>query len=73
MPDYETVTSPDQRKPGHPRAARLGAIVIALILVALIFGNDQENGVYTVFLGVGAALLLVVVAFDWVLRRHGLH
>ncbi|MEV6929562.1 hypothetical protein AB0M46_34425 [Dactylosporangium sp. NPDC051485] len=73
MPDYEPVTSPDQRKPGHPRAARLGATVIALVLVALIFGNDNENSIATVFLSVGAALLLVVVIGDWVLRRHGLH
>nr|BFE60355.1 hypothetical protein GCM10020063_048810 [Dactylosporangium thailandense] len=72
MAVHDPVTSPDQRKPGHPRAARLGAAVIAAMLIALVFGSDQENNVATIWLAAGAGLLLIVVTLDWVLRRRGL-
>ncbi|WP_433088037.1 hypothetical protein ACQP1P_19120 [Dactylosporangium sp. CA-052675] len=72
MAVHEPVTSPDQRKPGHPRAARLGAVVVAVMLIALVFGNDQEDNIATIWLAAGAGLLLTVVILDWVLRREGL-
>ncbi|WP_433606320.1 hypothetical protein ACQP2P_29725 [Dactylosporangium sp. CA-139114] len=72
MAAHEPVTSPDQRKPGHPRAARLGAVLVAAMLVALVFGSDQEDNISTIWVTAGAGLLLVVMILDWVLRHHGL-
>jgi hypothetical protein len=72
MAEHAPITSPDQRKPGHPRAARLGAAVIALVLISMVFGGDRESNVSTVWLIAGAGLLLIVVVADWVLRRNGL-
>ena len=71
MADHEPVTSPDQHKPGHPRAARFGAAVTALLLLGMLIGNHQGR-VEDVWLISGAALLVLVLAGDWVLRRNGL-
>ncbi|GAA0717109.1 DUF2631 domain-containing protein [Dactylosporangium roseum] len=71
MAEHEPVTSPDQHKPGHPRAARAGAVVVALLLLSLIFEN-REGHVSEIWLVGGAALLLLALVGDWVLRRHGL-
>jgi len=71
MAGNEQVTAPDQHKPGHPRAARLGAAVVALALLGMLFGNHtgRVEDVWLVALAGSFALLLVV---DWLLRRNGL-
>ncbi|BCL16252.1 DUF2631 domain-containing protein [Micromonospora sagamiensis] len=71
MAGSEPVTSPDQHKPGHRKAGQIGAVVTALALLAMLCGN-HEGRVENIFLIAGAALLLLVVIGDVVLRRNGL-
>ncbi|HEX6968504.1 MAG TPA: hypothetical protein VF174_06815 [Micromonosporaceae bacterium] len=72
MADSEPITSPDQRKPINRKAGRIGAIVTALILVAMMFNNNEVSGTAKLWL-VGTALLLVgIVIGDEILRRNGL-
>ncbi|WP_433216364.1 DUF2631 domain-containing protein [Dactylosporangium sp. CS-047395] len=71
MSEHEPVTAPDQLKPGHPRAARIGAAVSALILLTMIIGNHHGR-IEDIFLIVGAGLLVLAIVGDWVLRRNGL-
>lgn len=74
MAGSEPVTSPDQHKPGHRRAGRVGAIVVALLLVAmaLISPNKDVTGITKLWLiGIAAGLLAIVIG-DTVLRRNGL-
>jgi hypothetical protein len=68
----EPVTSPDQRKPGHRRLGRLGAILVAGLLVAMMFRNNDISGTEKLWLiGIAAGLVVAVVG-DAVLRRNGL-
>jgi len=67
----EPVTSPDQHKPGHRKSGRIGAVVTALALLAMICGN-HEGRVEDIWLVGLAALLLIIVIGDAVLRRNGL-
>jgi hypothetical protein len=67
----EPVTSPDQHKPGHRKSGRIGAVLTALALLAMICGN-HEGRVEDIWLVGLAALLLVIVIGDAVLRRNGL-
>jgi hypothetical protein len=67
----EPVTSPDQHKPGHRRAGRIGAVVTAVALLLMLCGNHQGN-VENIWLIAIAAILLVIVIGDVVLRRNGL-
>jgi hypothetical protein len=68
----EPVTSPDQHRPGHRRAGRIGAVVVALLLVAMIFHNNEVSGIAKLWLiGIAVALIAAVVG-DAVLRRNGL-
>ena len=70
--DDEPVTSPDQLKPTvGGRAARVGAILVILILVALTFGNHLGHVQDVWLLGL-AALLALMLVIDFVLRRNGL-
>lgn len=69
--DAEPVYAPDQLKPGTRKWSRIGAIVSALILLAMIIGNHEGN-TENVFLIVLAATLIVVIAADAVLRRNGI-
>ena len=71
MADNEPVIAPDQLKSGSRKASRLGAIGAAVLLIAMIFGNHEGN-TENVFLIVIAALLVLVVIADMVLRRNGL-
>ena len=71
MAEHEPVTSPDQHKPGTPRAARVGAAVIALLLLAMLFGNHKGH-VEDIWLIAIAGLLILALVGDWVLRRNGL-
>jgi peptidoglycan/LPS O-acetylase OafA/YrhL len=68
----EPVTSPDQHRPTvSRRLARLGAVVTFLALLAMTIGNHQGN-VENVFLIGLAALILIVLIADVVMRRNGL-
>ncbi|MDG6104475.1 DUF2631 domain-containing protein [Dactylosporangium aurantiacum] len=71
MAEHEPVTSPDQLKPGHPRAARIGAAVTALLILSMIVGNHQGR-VEDIWLIASAGVLVLVLVADWVLRRNGL-
>jgi hypothetical protein len=67
----EPVTSPDQHKPGPKRAARIGAVVVMVSLLAMICGNHRGR-VEDIFLVVSAALIAAWLLGDWLLRKNGL-
>jgi hypothetical protein len=67
----EEVTSPDQHKPGHPKAARIGAAVTVVALLAMICGNHKGK-VEDIFLVVTAGVIVAVLVGDWLLRKNGL-
>ncbi|MEV4532219.1 hypothetical protein AB0J82_00135 [Asanoa sp. NPDC049518] len=72
MAEHEPVIAPDQRKPGHRKGGRIGAIVVAISLVLMQFCNNEVTGVERIWLnGIAAALVLAVIG-DAVLRRIGL-
>ncbi|MEH1053979.1 DUF2631 domain-containing protein [Micromonospora sp. CPCC 206171] len=71
MAGSEPVTAPDQHKPGHRRSGRIGAVLSALALLAMLCGN-HEGRVEDIWLVGLAALLLAIVIGDAVLRRNGL-
>ncbi len=72
MAEHEPVVAPDQLKPGSRKGARIGAVVTALILVAMLFKNNDISGIEKIWV-VGIAVgLLVVLGVDSVLRRNGL-
>ncbi|GAA3519047.1 DUF2631 domain-containing protein [Actinocatenispora rupis] len=66
----EQITSPDQRKPISRKAARAGAIICAAICLLMLIGNQQGH-VEDVFLVVTAAILVLAVVVDWLLRKNG--
>jgi hypothetical protein len=70
--DSEPVTAPDQLKPGHRRSGRIGAIVVAASLVLMMFCNNDVSGTEKLFLIGTAAILVLAVVLDSVLRRNGL-
>lgn len=72
MAGSEPVTSPDQHKPGNRRAGRIGAILSAAALVALMFNNNEVSGTAKLWLGGIALALVVMVVGDAILRRNGL-
>jgi hypothetical protein len=67
----EPVTSPDQRKPGGRKAARIGAVFTILVLLSMLIGNHQgrTEDVFLIVIAGGLALILIA---DVVLRRNGL-
>jgi uncharacterized membrane protein YhhN len=67
----EPVTSPDQHKPGATRSARIGAIISTVLLLAMLIGNHKGR-IEDIWLIVVAALLVIALVGDWVLRRNGL-
>ncbi|MEH0981178.1 DUF2631 domain-containing protein [Micromonospora sp. CPCC 205556] len=71
MAGSEPVTAPDQHKPGHRKSGRIGAVLSALALLAMLCGN-HEGRVENIWLIGLAALLLAIVVGDVVLRRNGL-
>ncbi|MBM7081576.1 DUF2631 domain-containing protein [Micromonospora sp. WMMD734] len=71
MAGSEPVTAPDQHRPGHRKAGRIGAVLSALALLAMLCGN-HEGKVEEIWLVGLAVLLLAIVVGDAVLRRSGL-
>jgi hypothetical protein len=68
----EPVVAPDQLKPGHRKSGRIGAIVVAISLVLMMFCNNDVSGLERLWL-VGIAVVLVGwVIVDSILRRNGL-
>lgn len=72
MAEHEPVIAPDQKKPGHRRAGRVGAIVVAISLVLMMFCNNEVSGVEKIWLISIAAILVILVIGDAILRRNGL-
>jgi hypothetical protein len=70
--DSEPITSPDQRKPINRKAGRIGAILTALALLAMMFNNNEVSGTAKIWLIGIAATLLAIVVGDEILRRNGL-
>ena len=72
MAGEEPVVAPDQLKPGHRKSGRIGAIVVAISLVLMMFCNNDVSGLERLWL-VGIAVVLVGwVIVDSILRRNGL-
>ncbi|HEY8533853.1 MAG TPA: DUF2631 domain-containing protein [Micromonospora sp.] len=71
MAGSEPVTSPDQLKPRNLKPARIGAIVSAVLLLLMMFGNHRGRVENLWLMGL-AALLIAIVIGDAVLRRNGL-
>jgi hypothetical protein len=67
----EPVTSPDQHKPGHRKAGRIGAVVTAVALLLMLCGNHQGNVENIWLIGIAVTLLVIVIG-DIILRRNGL-
>jgi hypothetical protein len=68
----EPVTSPDQNKPTDTRAARFGAVAVAGSLVLMAVCGNHKGHIEDIFLVSGAAILIVIVLGDWLLRKNGL-
>ncbi len=71
MAGDEEVTAPDQHRPTNLRAARIGGVLVTLILLAMSIGNHEGN-VENIWLIGLAALLVAIMVGDWLLRRNGL-
>jgi hypothetical protein len=65
------VTSPDQHKPGHARAARILGLGSGVVLLLMLFGNHRSR-VENVWLVALAGALFLIFGTDWLLRRNGL-
>lgn len=71
MADESPVTSPDQHKPGHPRAARIGGVLAITSLLLLLMGNHEGRTEDLWLIGIAALITAILIA-DVVLRRNGL-
>lgn len=71
MADQEPVTSPDQHKPDHRRAAQIAGTISIIALLAMTIGN-HEGHTEDIFLVAIAALIAIALIGDAVLRRNGL-
>jgi hypothetical protein len=67
----EPVTSPDQLKPGHRKAGRIGAMVSIVALLLMTIGNHKGLTEDIWLIGIAAGLALILI-LDTVLRRNGL-
>jgi hypothetical protein len=67
----EPVTSPDQHKPAHMKLLRVGAVVTAVILVAMTVGNHKGKVEDIFLVGSAVGLILLLIIDGW-LRRSGL-
>ncbi|WP_246281771.1 DUF2631 domain-containing protein [Fodinicola acaciae] len=71
MAEEEMVTSPDQHKPGPKKAARIGLLVVAVILLLMNFGNHRGHVEDLWLCGIAAGLIAILLV-DWALRKNGL-
>lgn len=71
MAGDEPVTSPDQHKPAHMKLLRFGAVVTAVILLAMTQGNHKGKVEDIFLVGVAIGLILLLIIDGW-LRRSGL-
>ena len=69
--DEEPVVAPDQLKPGHPKAARIAAVLTVIALLLMILGN-QQGRVEVIWLVGTAVIIVALLLFDWFQRRNGL-
>ncbi|WP_433368999.1 DUF2631 domain-containing protein [Actinoplanes sp. CA-142083] len=69
--EQDPVYAPDQLKPGNRKAARLGALGTAVVMLMFFWGNHEGNteNIWLVVIAVG---LIGIVIADTVLRRNGL-
>ena len=71
MASEEPVTSPDQHKPTPRRLMRIGSIAIVIVLLLMLFGNNEVNTGAPWLLGIAGTIILLLIA-DAVLHRNGL-
>lgn len=69
--DEEPVTSPDQHKPGHRKAAQISGTLSIVALLLMTIGNHEGNTENIFLIGI-AALIAAILIGDAVLRRNGL-
>ena len=67
----QQVTSPDQRKPGFPKAARIGAIATIVVLLLMLLGNHEGQVENLWLLGGAATIALMLIADAW-MRKNGI-
>lgn len=68
----EPVTAPDQHKPTNMKAARIGAVITIIALVAMALFGNHEGNVENIWLFGLAGLIAAILVGDWVLRKNGL-
>ena len=71
MADQEPVTSPDQHKPGHRKAAQVAGTISIIVLLLMTIGNHEGRTEDIFLIGI-AALIAAILIGDAVLRRNGL-
>jgi hypothetical protein len=67
----EPVYAPDQLKPGKRKSWRIGAVISAVILLGMTYGNHEGN-TENVWLVLLAVALLAALLADPIMRRSGL-
>ena len=71
MAAEEPVTSPDQRKRLNHKAARVGAVLTILILLAMQLGYPITY-MERIWLASIAGIVALFLVIDWAMRRNGL-
>lgn len=71
MSGKEPVVAPDQLKPGPYKAARIAGVIVIIVLLLMLIGN-QTGHVEDIFLIGTAAVIAAIIIVDWVERRNGL-
>ena len=71
MAAEEPVTSPDQHKPTPRRLWRIGGVAVIIILISMLFGNNEVNTGAPWVIGT-AILIAALLIGDAMLKRNGL-
>jgi hypothetical protein len=69
--DQEPVTSPDQHKPDHRRAAQISGVLSIIVLLLMMIGNHEGRTEDIFLIGFAAGIAAILIG-DVVLRRNGL-